>query len=59
MIARCSVGRLLFLSLTLFALLIVAGCPRFSEQVVVPPGENAVLPHVTAYINVTSKCQRT
>ncbi len=57
MIAPYHVNRLVFLSLTLFILLLVTGCPRSSQQAVVPLDETPVLPHVTAYINVTSGCQ--
>jgi len=52
-------ARVVFLSLTVFALLAAVGCPKSTEPASVETSElPESLPKVTAYINVTTGCQK-
>ena len=48
---------MVFLLIVVFALLVVTGCPR-SASPVGPPPSATTLPTITAYINVSSGCQK-
>ncbi len=54
-------ARMTFLLIVLFFLLVATGCPRSSEQSVptsAVPAASVQLPTITAYVNVSSGCQK-